>query len=97
MHRLGRRGRVARAVNRGEVWFTSFAKPDKSRPVVVISRQEMIGLLHTVMVAPVTSTSSLNLVGFPGESNRATSLGRSRWQPGWSAILSPLYLFAIFC
>ena len=27
-----------------------------SRPVVVLTRQEVIGLLHTVMVAPVTST-----------------------------------------
>jgi len=30
--------------------------PDKQRPVLVLTRQEVIGLIHTVMVAPVTST-----------------------------------------
>ena len=45
---------MAAAVNRGEVWFYAFTRPDKVRPVVVITRQEVIGLLHTVMVAPVT-------------------------------------------
>jgi mRNA interferase MazF len=43
-------------VSRGEIWKYRFAAPDKKRPVVVLSRQEVIGLLHTVMVAPVTST-----------------------------------------
>lgn len=33
-----------------------FRKPDKKRPVLVLSRQQVIGLLHTVIVAPVTST-----------------------------------------
>jgi mRNA interferase MazF len=42
-------------VNRGEIWTYRFKAPDKTRPVVVLSRQEVIGLLHTVMVAPVTS------------------------------------------
>ena len=40
----------------GEVWRYRFRSPDKLRPVVVLSRPEVIGLLHTVMVAPVTST-----------------------------------------
>jgi mRNA interferase MazF len=43
-------------VNRGEIWRYRFAAPDKKRPVLVLSRQEVIGLLHTVMVAPITST-----------------------------------------
>jgi mRNA interferase MazF len=43
-------------VNRGEVWRYRFASPDKIRPVLVLTRQEVIGLLHTVMVAPITST-----------------------------------------
>lgn len=47
---------MARAVNRGEIWMYSFRAPDKRRPVLVLSRQEVIPLLHTVMVAPVTST-----------------------------------------
>ena len=33
-----------------------FHAPDKLRPVLVLTRQEVIPLLHTVMVAPVTST-----------------------------------------
>lgn len=40
---------------RGEVWQYRFRGPDKRRPVVVLSRQEVIPLLRTVMVAPVTS------------------------------------------
>ena len=47
---------MAREVNRGEIWRYRFAAPDKIRPVLVLTRQEVIGLLHTVMVAPVTST-----------------------------------------
>jgi mRNA interferase MazF len=47
---------MARAVNRGEIWNYRFKAPDKRRPVLVLSRQEVIPLLHTVMVAPITST-----------------------------------------
>jgi mRNA interferase MazF len=46
---------VARAVNRGEIWQYRFKVPDKRRPVLILSRQEVIPLLHTVMVAPITS------------------------------------------
>ena len=47
---------MAREVNRGEIWRYRFRAPDKNRPVLVLTRQEVIGLLHTVMVAPITST-----------------------------------------
>jgi len=47
---------MAREVNRAEIWRYRFRAPDKQRPVLVLSRQEVIGLLHTVMVAPITST-----------------------------------------
>ena len=47
---------MARRVNRGDIWTYRFKAPDKRRPVVVLTRQEVIGLLHTVMVAPITST-----------------------------------------
>ncbi len=33
-----------------------FRAPDKLRPVLVVSRQKTIELLHTVLVAPITST-----------------------------------------
>jgi mRNA interferase MazF len=47
---------VAREVSRGEIWRYRFSAPDKIRPVVVLTRSEVISLLHTVMVAPITST-----------------------------------------
>jgi mRNA interferase MazF len=47
---------MARAISRGEVWTYAFRNPDKRRPVLVLTRHEVIGLLHTVMVAPITST-----------------------------------------
>lgn len=34
----------------------TFRRPDKRRPVVVLTRPEVLGLLRTVMVAPITST-----------------------------------------
>jgi mRNA interferase MazF len=47
---------VAGRISRGEIWLFSFSKPDKRRPVLVLTRNEVIDLLHTVMVAPITST-----------------------------------------
>ena len=40
-----------------------FKAPDKLRPVVVLSREDAIGVLHTVMVAPISST----IRGLPSE------------------------------
>jgi mRNA interferase MazF len=42
-------------VRRGEIWLYEFRAPDKRRPVLVLSRTDVIGLLHTVMVAPITT------------------------------------------
>lgn len=47
---------MAEGLSRGQVWMYTFLRPDKRRPVVVLTRPEVIGLLRTVMVAPVTST-----------------------------------------
>ena len=47
---------MARGINQGEIWQYTFKQPDKTRPVLILSRHEVIGLLHTVMVAPITST-----------------------------------------
>ena len=47
---------MARGVSRGEIWMYSFKPPNKRRPVVVLTRPEVIDLLDTVMVAPITST-----------------------------------------
>lgn len=43
-------------MRRGEVRWYRFAKPDKRRPVVVLTRTSAIGHLHDVTVAPLTST-----------------------------------------
>ncbi|HKH43942.1 MAG TPA: type II toxin-antitoxin system PemK/MazF family toxin [Thermoanaerobaculia bacterium] len=47
---------MAGRVNRGEIWLFTFKPPDKRRPVLVLTRQEVIDLLSTVLVAPITST-----------------------------------------
>ena len=41
---------------RGEIWLYRFNPPDKRRPVVVLTRSDALPLLHTAMVAPITST-----------------------------------------
>ncbi|MDE2823821.1 MAG: type II toxin-antitoxin system PemK/MazF family toxin [Chloroflexota bacterium] len=41
---------------RGEIWLYRFDPPDKRRPVVVLTRSEVLPLLRTAMVAPITST-----------------------------------------
>lgn len=43
-------------INRGEIWQFSFPHPNKRRPVLVLTRQEVIDHLHTVTVAPLTTT-----------------------------------------
>lgn len=62
---------MARGVKRGDIWMYAFAKPDKRRPVLVISRQSVIPLLRTVMVAPITST----IHGVPSEVRVGTEQG----------------------
>lgn len=54
---------MARGVSRGDIWMYTFKSPDKQRPVVVLSRESVIPLLRTVMVAPVTS----KIHGVPSE------------------------------
>ena len=43
-------------VKRGDVYWYSFAAPDKRRPVVILTRDSAIPVLNSVTVAPVTST-----------------------------------------
>ncbi len=54
---------MADRIARGQIWQFAFSRPDKRRPVLVLTRPEVIDLLHTVMVAPITST----IRGAPGE------------------------------
>lgn len=43
-------------VNRGEIWQFSFPRPDHRRPVLILTRQDIIGHLQNVTVAPITTT-----------------------------------------
>lgn len=54
---------MASRISRGEVRLYQFAKPDKKRPVVVLTRSSAISYLSTVTVAPITST----IRGVPSE------------------------------
>ena len=47
---------MAERVNRGEIWLLALPRPDKRRPVLVLTRPSLIRLLHTVTVAAVTTT-----------------------------------------
>jgi len=43
-------------MRRGDVRWYKFSKPDKSRPVVILTRESALDYLGEVTVAPVTST-----------------------------------------
>jgi mRNA interferase MazF len=43
-------------VNRGDVCWYTFRIPDKKRPVLILTRDSAIAVLHSVTVAPITST-----------------------------------------
>jgi mRNA interferase MazF len=43
-------------VNRGDVCWYAFKTPDKRRPVLILTRDSAIAVLHSVTVAPITST-----------------------------------------
>lgn len=54
---------MARTLKRGDIYQYDFKKPDKTRPVVILTRDDVIPLLSTVMVAPILST----IYGIPSE------------------------------
>jgi mRNA interferase MazF len=58
-------------VARGEIWQFAFPRPDGKRPVLILTRQEMLGYLQTVTVAPITST----IRGVPSEVVIGTETG----------------------
>jgi len=53
---------VARTVARGEIWTYRFRRPDKQRPVVVITRNEVI-LLSSLFVALFFIKSTISYPG----------------------------------
>lgn len=54
---------MAREVARGEIWLLTLPRPDRRRPVLVLSRPSLLKVLHTATVAAITST----LRGVPTE------------------------------
>lgn len=60
---MGREGRMASRIVRGDVRLCRFFPPDKTRPVVVLTRDFAIEYLAAVTVVPVTST----IRGVPSE------------------------------
>jgi mRNA-degrading endonuclease toxin of MazEF toxin-antitoxin module len=54
---------MATELKRGSIWMYKFKKADKLRPVLILSRQDVIGLIDTVIVAPITTT----IYGFPAK------------------------------
>ncbi len=54
---------MAGAITRGEVRLYRFPRPDKQRPVLVLTRQSAVAYLSAVTVAPITST----IRGVPSE------------------------------
>lgn len=60
---MGRGGRVAGGIDRGEVRLYRFPAPDKQRPVLVLTRAAALRHLSRVTVAPITST----IRGVPSE------------------------------
>ena len=50
-------------MERGEIRWYTFAEPDKTRPVLILTRSSAIRYLNAVMVAPITTT----IRGVPSE------------------------------
>lgn len=47
---------MARGLTRGDIWLYGFSSPNKRRPVLVISRTDALEVMHTALVAGITST-----------------------------------------
>ena len=65
---------MAGGVDRGDARLYRFAAPDKSRPVVVLTRDSALGYLATATIAPITSV----LRGVPSEVVLDTGDGMKR-------------------
>ena len=54
---------MAERLERGEIRLYRFERPDKERPVLILTRSSAVGYLSTATVAPITST----IRGVPSE------------------------------
>ena len=60
---MGIGGDLAEGIGRGDIRLYRFAPPDKSRPVLVLTRDSTLRYLSTATVAPITSS----IRGVPSE------------------------------
>jgi mRNA interferase MazF len=60
---LGREDGVAGRITRGDIRLYRYARPDKTRPVVVLTRDSALDYLSGVTIAPITSS----IRGVPSE------------------------------
>lgn len=63
-----------RVMRRGEIRWYRFARPDKRRPVLVLTRDSIISSLGEVTVAPITTT----VRGIPSEVTLSVEDGMPR-------------------
>ena len=56
---------MARGLSWGDVRLVEFGRPDKTRPVVVLSRSRAVEVLNAITVAPITSTIRGNRAELP--------------------------------
>jgi len=47
---------MAHRLDRAQIWLYEFKTPDKRRPVLILTRADVIPFLNTVTIAPITST-----------------------------------------
>ena len=84
---MGERGCMAGRVNRGEIWLFHFSAPDKRRPVLVLTRSQIIPFVSAVMVAPITSAirgaPSEVLVGIDEGLKRDSAVNLDRGDLQW--------------
>jgi mRNA interferase MazF len=50
------RARLAGLMRRGEIRWYRFGRPDKKRPVLILTRQSALAVLREVTIAPITAT-----------------------------------------
>jgi mRNA-degrading endonuclease toxin of MazEF toxin-antitoxin module len=62
---------VAPRLSRAEIWLLDRPRPDKRRAVLVLSRPALIGVLHTVTVAAITSSRRGSPTEVASESKKA--------------------------
>ncbi len=51
------------SLHQGEIWQFAFGRPDRQRPVLVLTREDVLAHLSSVTVAPITRT----IRGLPNE------------------------------